>query len=92
METQEDATAEITVEKPEEEVEKPEEEVDDAEDDIGNDQEAPLKDDAVKSEIEAKKELVPFLCWEVTKEKRKKICLSCALYFGFFALVRLLCE
>ena len=82
METQEETVAEIAVEKTEQEV-------DDVDDDISNGQDAPLKDDAIEPEIVENKELVPFLCWEITKQKRRKIFLTCALYFGFFALVRL---
>ena len=36
-------------------------------------------------------EKVPFLCWRVTKRKRKKIILTLILYFGFFALVSKVC-
>ena len=82
METQEETAAEMAVEKTEDEMEN-------IDDDISNGQDAPLKDDAVEPEIVDNKQLVPFLCWEITKEKRRKIFLTCALYFGFFALVRL---
>ena len=81
METREETVAEMVVEQTEEQV-------DDAEDDADNCQAVPLKDDAKEPEIVGETELVPFLCWKLTKEKRKKVLLSCALYFGFFALVR----
>ena len=79
-ETQEETAAEMSVEKTEQEV-------DDADDDISNGQDAPLKDDAIEPEIVGNKELVPFLFWEIT-QKRRKIFLTCALYFGIFALVK----
>ena len=79
-ETQEETAAEMSVEKTEQEI-------DDADDDISNGQDAPLKDDAIEPEIVGNKELVPFLCWEIT-QKRRKIFLTCALYFGIFALVK----
>ena len=79
METQEETAAEMSVEKTGQEA-------DDPDDDISNGQDAPLKDDAIELEIVGNEELVPFLCWEIT-QRRRKIFLTCALYFGIFALV-----
>ena len=74
METQEETAAEMSVEKTEQEI-------DDADDDISNGQDAPLKDDAIEPEIVGNKELVPFLCWEIT-QKRRKIFLLCAVFWN----------
>ena len=42
-----------------------------------------------ENEDEKEEEEVSFLCWRVTKQKRRKIILTLTLYLGVFAVVRL---
>ena len=66
-------------------------EIEDTNDNNDNGPDEPLKEPASKPEGKNKdenKEKVPFLCWRMTRQKRRKVIVTLILYVGFFALVR----
>ena len=62
-------------------------EVNAEEDELENGQAEPLKESDKENEPKEDKEFIPFLCWKIEKQNKKKIIKSIVLYFGFFALV-----